>query len=79
MHDPSSGAFALRTFVTANGATPTTSGTNPADCSAPVMPSTWSILAATIITDLSPDSVSPRICLSQTISSIGKGMFCSTS
>ena len=63
----------------AKGATSTRVGEKPAAATAEVRASTWSTLAATIMTDLSPDSVSPRTWRSQTISSIGKGTFCSIS
>ena len=63
----------------ASGATSTISGENPADDTADVIASTWSTFAATTMTDLSPFGVSPRIALSQTISSMGNGMFCSIS
>ena len=76
---PSPPPLALSAFVSAIGATSTSSGVNPAPLTAAVISSTWSVLAATIITFFSPFSLSPRTCLSQIISSIGNGMFCSIS
>ena len=78
-HEPSSPAAWRTAFVSAIGETSTSSGAKPSDCTAVVIASIWSVLAATIITDLSPLGVSPRTCLSQIISSIGNGTFCSIS
>ena len=69
----------MSAFASASGATSTSSGVKPAAATASVIASICSIFAATIITDLSPFSVSPSTWRSQIISSIGNGTFCSTS
>ena len=74
-----SGCTYLTAFVSEPCAESTSTGVKPTAETADVSASTWSVLAATIITDLSPFSVSPMTCRSQIISSIGKGIPCSIS